>query len=305
MPTFKSLPHVGDPELHALGHELLALFIGQPVHRPTTYLTVHEHPERHYEVCPVCGYLEVPAGNFSLEHDYKGFRIERLPFLAAHVLAAHGVAGPREAIEVRGLRELLNKPERQLAERVVSLGAGADPEAGISFVHDLAGGTRACKHCGDLLNLGGLTLRRGGTALELDYLALHTLFAHRDPRWADNEGNTGSVDLDVLRALLDAGNDLVDLGERLASILPYLGGPELPPEGLVIDENPLRGSETCQRCNEHPNLGTFTLIHTTLNRQLTLPYLVVHNLRIHGMAHYVGAIHQGTVDVRLLERMLA
>jgi hypothetical protein len=304
MASFKSLPHVGDPELHALGHDLLMMFVGQPQHRPTSYLTVHEQPERHYEVCPVCGYHKVPGGTFLLEHDYKSVRLDRLPYLCAHTLAAHGVAGPRESVELEGLRELLNKPERRLAERLVGLAAGADPKHHVEFTHRFTETSHTCKHCGDRLDQGALTLRRGSDQIALEYIALHSLLVHGDLRWVDTEGNTGSVRLEPLQALLDSGNELVEVGERLASLLPSLGGAKQAPAALILDENPGRGSETCERCEEHPNLGTFTLIHAKLGKQMTLPYLAVHTLRIHGTAHYVGGRHQGTVDVRLLERML-
>ena len=302
---FKTPTHVGDAELHALGHELLAMFdYAGTEHRPTSFLTLREHPERHYDTCPVCAYAKVPGGSFELIHDYKRHQTGKLPYLTAHVLAAHGVAGVRELFEFKQLRDLLNGPEHTLAKRIVDLTSGAEPDRNIGFHHEFVKGSHECKHCGDRLNLGAVTLLRGDERFVLNYLALHTLAVHGDPRWFDSEGSSGKIDLDALRKLLDSGNELLALGTRLAAILPFLGGNATPPAGLLVVEDPLRGLETCLHCNEQPNMGSFTLIQAKPSRQLNLPYVAVHSLATHGSAHYTGSLHQGVVDVRLLERML-
>jgi hypothetical protein len=305
MPRSKA-PHVGSPELYDLGQALLAMFCYcEDEHQPTTFSTMKESPERHYDECPICGFDRVPGGSFTLRHQHKRLGIE-LPYLAAHVLAAHGHIGPQWMSKLDTLRELLNTSEQALGRRLVGLVSGAAPEPGLGFTHELVKGHHCCKHCDDALNLGTVTLSRGEDEFALSYIGLHTLYEHGDPCWADRDGKTGEVDIEALRKVVDAGQYLIDLGKRLASILPFLGGTERPPAWLHVDEHPLRGIESCQRCDATVNMGSFNLtdIRGPGSRTMTLPYLAVHTLVEHASAHYIGSLHRGTVDVRLLMSML-
>lgn len=303
--TPPQVPHVGAPELYELGHALLAMFTydSEPTH-PTTFLTLQEHPERHYDQCPACDFSRVPGGDFKLTHQHKRLGV-KLPYVAAHLLAAHGYApDPNLLADIDTLRELLNLDERALGQRVVGIASMAAPEPSVGVDHQQVKGSHCCKHCNDRLNMGTVTLLHGKHKLALSYLGLHTLYEHGDSHWADTDGNSGEIDLDALRELLDSGSRLVELGKRLASMLPFLGGTTKPPAWLLIDEHPMRGIEQCQRCAATPNMGYFNLTDTRTNSAMTLPYIAVHSLIEHASAHYVGSLHRGRVKVVQLARML-
>jgi len=297
-------PHAGLAELHALGHELLAMLRYSPEeHRPTTYLVMAENPERHYDTCPICGFDRVPGGDFKLTHEYKRLGVE-LPYLAPHMLAAHGVARRQDMGVIEELMELLNYPERDLARRLVGIASGAAPEVGVGFEHERVKGSHECHHCGDRLNLGQVFFARGSEKVGVQYIGIHSLYEHQDKRWIDDDGKKCEVDIDALRKLLDAGAHLALLGKQLASILQFLGGTQKPPGGLIVEEHPLRGVESCQRCDGRPNMGSFTLHSRPLGQSMTLPYIAVHTLIEHANAEYLGSLHTGVVDVRQLHRML-
>lgn len=294
-------------DIEIIGHELIDMLHhaggGQ---RVPAWLHVDESgAHRSTVACPACG-AKANSGTFALKHAYVRLGIE-LPYLAVHVLAAHGALELRGASiaphELATLRRLLNRDEQELGQVLVGLAANAAPIRHVYAEHHEAKGFVACNACGDRINMGHLTIVNDGQVkLDLPYPALHSLFEHRDARYAA-ESISGQVDLAMVRAVL-ASPDLLALGKHLAGMLEHLGGTEEPPPGLAIEEHPLRGIEQCTRCEAHPNMGSFSLLHQGLGTSMTLPYIAVHTLIEHQSAHYQGSLHDGWVDVPLLRRML-
>jgi hypothetical protein len=195
--------HIGKPELYAIGQAIVAMFThATEEQHPTPFLTLTEHPERHYDRCPKCDFDRVPGGTFKLVHRYKRVGID-LPYLAAHVLAAHGqAADPQHPPDIEALRELLNLDERELGRRIAGIASGAAPEPELHAYREDLRGLHHCEKCGDRLNLGGLLLRRGADEHRIRYIELHALLEHSDRRWEDREGAAGMVDFDGLSAFL-------------------------------------------------------------------------------------------------------
>lgn len=294
-------------DIEIIGHELIDMLLhAGGGHRVPAWLRVDESGAHRSTVdCPACG-AKANSGTFELTHAYVRLGIE-LPYLAVHVLAAHGtleLAGTSlDPGVLATLQRLLNREEQQLAQVLVGLAAKAAPIRHVYVEHHEAKGFVACNACGDRINMGHITIVNDGEAkLELPYPALHALLEHRDARYAA-EGITGQVDLAAVWAVL-AAPDLAALGKRLAGMLEHLGGTEEPPPGLVIEEHPLRGIEQCTQCEAHPNMGSFSLMHQGFGASMTLPYVAVHALVEHQSAHYQGSLHDGWVDVPMLRRML-
>lgn len=294
-------------DLKIIGHELIDMLrhAGGGHHVPAWLRVDESGAQRSTVPCPVCG-ARANSGTFALRHAYRRSGVS-LPYLAVHALAVHGsVELPGAGIapsDLALLRDVLNHPEQELAQLLVGVAALAAPIPYVHVRHNEAKGFVACATCGDRINMGHLGILHGGEeTLSLPYPAVHALFEHRDARYAA-ESIAGQVRLEEVQAALSAP-DLDELGKRLAGMLEFLGGEEEPPPGLVIEEHPLRGLEQCSQCEEHPNMGTFSLVHQGLGASITLPYIAVHALVEHQSAHYQGSLHDGWVDVPTLRRML-
>jgi hypothetical protein len=294
-------------DLKIIGHELVDMLRhAGGGHWAPAWLRVDESgAQRSTEACPCCG-EQANTGTFELLHAYRRLGIV-LPYMAAHVLAAHGnLEVPGAEIDpgaVDTLQTLLNHPEQRLAQVLVGLGAMAAPIRYVHAEHHLTKGFVACSTCGDRINMGHLgILNDGKDVLSLPYPALHALLEHRDARY-EAESVTGEVSLEEVWAAL-AAPDLRALGKRLAGMLEFLGGDDPPPPGLFIEEHPLRGLESCTQCDARPNMGTFSLLRQALGVSMTLPYVAVHALVEHESAHYQGSLHDGWVDVPKLRRLL-
>jgi hypothetical protein len=299
----------GNIGLKKLGHVLAGYLGAMGGHAtPPGYLTIEARPSAPV-ACAACT-RRVPGGDLVLRRPEDGFEVT-LPFLAVHALASHGVAsftgdGARGEAPVGELVEILNY-EVYARGKMLSryLSHTTAPPSHFLLEQRPERGFETCTDCGETVNMGSFSLENAHThqALELRYLAVHAMAAHKDRSFRGSL-HQGEINLQDLRAIMDHSEAYVALGRVLEGYLIGLGGRLAEPASIELDEHPVRSFEACQACDAEINAGTFLARRKSPPVELLLPYLAVHSLAAHGDAYFKGALHQGWIDMALLARIL-
>ncbi len=218
----------------------------------------------------------------------------------------------------------------------------AAPPPGVEVEEHWLFGVEACTICGELVNMGGITIThtvRGLTA-DLPFIALHYL-EHGCLQY-DGELHQGRVDLDLLKRILlpcdpphllpPVGED-PDLDGLLSEEEPPLGtdpedpdtdhdslldGPQvvehlvpliaqLPrgefQDGPYLLEFLTDGLEQCEVCGVTYNMGHVLIVNPREELEIAIPFVGLHTLA-HGGLVYDGTFNEGRVLPVLLRTML-
>jgi hypothetical protein len=204
--------------------------------------------------------------------------------------------------------------------------------------HYLVWGSENCEVCGELVNMGFLRITNPlkDVQIDLPYVSLHYL--RHGSFVYDGTVHDGRIDLQhlievlgdahLLPVLGDSDGDLLEDAEELAIGSDPLDGDE--DGGLVADgqekaramreaidllpQGPLPdrvykidylffGSEDCEVCGEHHNMGWVEVTDPIGQRSVSIPYIGLHYME-HGSLSYDGTLHDGRVDVAMLHEIL-
>ena len=99
--------------------------------------------------------------------------------------------------------------------------------------------------------------------------------------------------------------ELKKLGHLLLAYLPAIGGKVRAPRYIHVDERPSTGIEACEVCGATVDLGDFTARNLDDGVEVTLPFIAVHALAIHGDRRYHGSLHgAGEIDADRVKEIL-
>lgn len=191
-------------------------------------------------------------------------------------------------------------------------------------------GVVECPKCGELVNMGYITITnpRRNINMDIPILGLHFMH-HGFFSYGDND-NYERISVDTLKQILypfdpdhlihlendtdgdgitdtqedsiwictsnisdynDNGNpDGVDLAEEIIRLFPKL---KTQQDGIhsQVQFYPMWGIENCKICGSTHNMGSITITNPENNRKCTIPYIALHSLA-HGSFGFDGTIHE-------------
>ncbi|MCK4306293.1 MAG: hypothetical protein KAY24_18780, partial [Candidatus Eisenbacteria sp.] len=212
------------------------------------------------------------------------------------------------------------------------------PPPGVEVEEHPAYGTEICSVCGEIVNMGHVTIthQQRGLSVDLPFIALHYL--EHGSLGYEGDIHVGRADLDMLKRMLfpcdpphllpavgedpdadgllteeelplgtdptdpDTDNDsLIDGPQVAEGFVPIIG--ELPREEVLdrsyMLEHRVWGLEECEVCGATLNMGHAEIVNPLEGLSVTAPFVALHTLA-HG-----GFVFDGTVnDGRLLPTIL-